>query len=142
MLCVAIFIHIGLQNLSLCSIKIGDYIIISLSPLLTLPNVRLTPPGTYNPNSLGSDACRGATDYGPEHYIDTHGRASLSGQHNVRTTAKDNTGQSTGKGNTPSPRIEKNCFIPPKIEPGPPGEAGILPTTSRQWTVVTYFTFL
>ena len=29
--------------------------------------IGLTPPGTYNPNACGRDACRGSTDCGPEH---------------------------------------------------------------------------
>ena len=33
---------------------------------LPSPNLELTPPGTYNPNARGSDACRGAIVYGPE----------------------------------------------------------------------------
>ena len=45
----------------------------------------------------------GATDCGPN----TGGGTSwMCGQHNARATAKDNTGQNTDKGHTPSLRIE------------------------------------
>ena len=30
------------------------------SAYLPSPNLELTPPGTYNPNARGSDACRGS----------------------------------------------------------------------------------
>ena len=43
----------------------------------------------------------GAIVYGPEHYTDTQGRASL----NVWASAGDSTGQNTDKGHTPNPGI-------------------------------------
>ena len=36
----------------------------------------------------------------------------MRGQHNIRPTAKDNTGQNTDKGHTPSPRIENKIPLP------------------------------
>ena len=47
----------------------------------------------------------GAIVYGPEQETDTQGRASLNGQHNVRASAGDTTGQNTDKGHTSNPRI-------------------------------------
>ena len=73
------------------------------------PNLGFTPPpGTYNLNTRGSDAYRGATVFGPEYQTDTQGRASpnVCGQHNVSASAEDNTGQNTDKGHTPYPRTE------------------------------------
>ena len=46
----------------------------------------------------------GATDSGPEHQTDTQGSPRMYGQHNVRTTDRDNTGH------TPPPRIEITIF--------------------------------
>ena len=69
--------------------------------LFTLPNVGLTPPpGTYNPNARGRDACRESTDCGPEHWTDTEGRASL----NVWSAQCE--GHRQRQGHTPSPRIK------------------------------------
>ena len=45
------------------------------------PQIKDLPPtpGTYSSNARGSDACRVATDSGPEHYTDTHkGGGSLN----------------------------------------------------------------
>ena len=57
----------------------------------------------------------------------------MSDQHNVRVTTRDNTGQNTDKGHTPSPRIEIKILTLPGIEPRPPGwEAGTLPITPRR----------
>ena len=51
----------------------------------------------------------------------------MCGQHNVRSSAEDNTGQNTGKGHTPSPTTEIKIPDPPGIEPGPLGwKAGTL----------------
>ena len=51
--------------------------------------------------------------YGEQQTVDQNTRQKheirppwMRGQHNVRGTARDNTGQNTHKGNTPSPRIE------------------------------------
>ena len=46
----------------------------------------------------------GATDCGPEQQ--TKHKGGPPGQHNGRATDRDNTGQNTDKGHTPSPRIE------------------------------------
>ena len=43
---------------------------------LPSPNLGLTPPGTYNPNVCGSDACRGAIVYGPG-ALDRYTRAGI-----------------------------------------------------------------
>ena len=54
----------------------------------------------------------------------------MSGQHSVRASAGDNTGQNTDKGHTTNPRREIKFLTPPRIESGPPGlKARTLPTT-------------
>ena len=90
--------------------------------LFTLPNVTLTPPGTYKTNVRGLDAC---------------------GQQNIRGSARDSTGQNTknthhrtkNKVHTPSPDRGLKSLNPPGIEPGSPcWKAGILPITQKRWT--------
>ena len=62
----------------------------------------------------------------------------MSGQHNVRDSAEENTGQNTDKGHTPNPRTEIKIPDPPGIEPEPLGwKAGTLPTTPRRR--ITFF---
>ena len=56
----------------------------------------------------------------------------MCGQHNIRTSAEDNTGQNTDKEHTPNPRTKLKFLTPPGIEPGSPGwKIGTLPTTLR-----------
>ena len=47
--------------------RLRDYFFLQV--LFTLPNIGLTPPGTYNPNAHG-------IDFGPEHQTDAQERAS------------------------------------------------------------------
>ena len=71
--------------------------------------IGLTPPGTYNPNACGRDACRGSTDCGPEHQTDAERRASLnvwSAQCEVHRKRQ---------GHTPSPRIKMKIADPTGI---------------------------
>ena len=57
----------------------------------------------------------------------------MCGQHNVKASAGDITGQNTDKGHTPNPRIGIKIPDPPEIEPGTPGwKAGTVPTTPRR----------
>ena len=61
----------------------------------------------------------------------------MCGQHNVRASAGDSTGQNTYKGHTPNPRTEIKIPDPPGIEPEPPGwKAGTLPTTPRRRIII------
>ena len=163
---------------------------------LPSPNPGLTSSRTYATNQMpmGLTPIGGAIVYGPEHYTDTQGRASLNvwsaqcqglrrrehrtehkglihpsvtycpnargsdleqetmdqntrqvnkgeppwicGQQNVRTTARDNTGQNTQnteKYTDAVPEQNLKCLTPPGIKPGPPGwKAGTLPTTPRR----------
>ena len=69
-----------------------------LHPLFTLSNIGFTTPGTYNPNARGSDAFK-------ESRALNQNVRQICGQQNVRSTAKDNTGQNTDKAHTSSPRI-------------------------------------
>ena len=56
----------------------------------------------------------------------------MCGQHNIRASAGDSTGQNT-KDTHPIPGEELKFLTPPGIEPGPPGwKAGTLPTTPRR----------
>ena len=100
------------------------------SSFLPSPNLGLTPPGTYNPNARGKDACRGSKRLWT---ITLEGGPPwMCGQQNVIASAGDSTGQNTGKGYTPNPRIGIKIPDPPGIEPGPPGwKVGTLPTTPR-----------
>ena len=52
----------------------------------------------------------------------------MCGQHSVRASSGDNTGQNTDKGHTPNPQVYELKFLtPPGIEPVPPGwKAGTL----------------
>ena len=76
--------------------------------LFTLPQSRTYTPATYNPNARGSDACRGSNSFLVQNTRQIHkgGPPWMCGQHNVRATAEDNTGQNTDKGYTPNPRAE------------------------------------
>ena len=68
--------------------------------------------------------------------IHKSGPPRMCGQHNIRATAGDNTGQNTK--DTTSPRIEK-ILTSPGIEPGPPGwKAGTPPTMLRRRTINIY----
>ena len=61
----------------------------------------------------------------------------MCGQHNVRASAEDNTGQNT-KDTHPIPGQKLKFLTPPGIEPGPPGlKAGTLPTTP--WRRIIFF---
>ena len=56
----------------------------------------------------------------------------MCGQHNVRASAEDNTGQNT-KDTHPIAGQKLKFLTPPGIEPGPPDwKAGTLPTTPRR----------
>ena len=70
---------------------------------LTSTIVGLTPLGTYNSNAHGSVATN--FEWNTRH-IHKDCLPWMCGQHNVRVTARDNTGQNTDKGHTTSPRIE------------------------------------
>ena len=60
----------------------------------------------------------------------------MCGEHNVRATTRDNTGQNTDNWHTPSPRIEIEISFYAGIEPGPlDWKAETLPTTPRWWTI-------
>ena len=87
---------------------------------LLSPKVGLTPPGTSNQNVHGSDACK-------EHRfctrkLDKCTREDLTeicGQYNVTVTARDNTGQNTDKGHTPSPKMGIKISNPTSRRGGP-----------------------
>ena len=65
----------------------------------------------------------------------------MCGQHNVRTSAEDNTGQNT-KDTHPIPGQKLKFLTPPRIEPGPSGwKAGILPTTPRIAYSLQYYNY-
>ena len=56
----------------------------------------------------------------------------MCGQHNVRASAEDSTGQNTKDTHT-IPGQKLKFLTPPGIEPDPPGrKAGTLPTTPRR----------
>ena len=56
----------------------------------------------------------------------------MCGQHSVRASAGDSTGQKT-KDKHPIPGQKLKFLTPPEIEPGPPGwKAGTLPITPRR----------
>ena len=48
----------------------------------------------------------GSTDFGPEHRFTRAGLPEISGQQNVKVTARENTGQNTKDTHTPSTRNE------------------------------------
>ena len=74
-----------------------------LSLLFTLPQCRTCIPGTCNPNAHGLDACRGSTDYGPEHFTGTQRRVFLNlWSAECQGTVRGN----KDKEHTPSHRIE------------------------------------
>ena len=133
----------------------------------------LTPPGTYNPNARGSDACRGSNFFmdqttkqihkgwpprmwftppglttqmsvgqipvGEQLSMDQNTRQIhkggppwMCGQHNVRASAGDSTGQNTTDTH-PIPGYELKFLTPLGIEPWPAGwMAGTLMTTPRR----------
>ena len=60
----------------------------------------------------------------------------MCGQHNVRASAEDNTGQNT-KDTHPIPGQKLKFLNPPEIEPGPPGwKAGTVQITPRRRMIV------
>ena len=100
----------------------------------TSPQSTTYTPGTYNPNARGSDACRGSNSL----WTRTLDRHTMCGQHNVRVSAEDNTGQNT-KDTHPIPGYKLKFLTPQGIEPGPPGwKAGTLPTTPRRRIKMRY----
>ena len=107
----------------------------SSSFYLHSPNQGLTPPGTYNPNVCGSDACRGS-NYLWTRTLDRYTRAGLP-ECVVSTMSgpppKTSQDRTQTKGTHPIPGYELKFLIPPGIEPGPPGwKAGTVPTTPRR----------
>ena len=104
---------------------------------LPSPNLGLTPPppGTYKPNSRGSDACRGSNSLWTR-TLDRYTRAGLpecvvstmSGPPPKTTQDRTQTNDTH-----PIPGQKLKFPIPLGIEPGPPGwKAGTLPTTPRR----------
>ena len=89
------------------------------------PNRGLTPQGLTSQMPVGQMPVGGATVSGPEH----KGRPPwMCGQHNVRASAKDNTGQNAH----PIPGQKLKFLTPPGIEPGPLGwKARTLPTMAQ-----------
>ena len=73
--------------------------------VLIFPNLGFTPPGTYNPNTRGSDACRGSNCLWTG-TLDRYTRAVLP-ECVVSTMSgpPPETGQNTDKGHTPNPSI-------------------------------------
>ena len=101
-----------------------------LSLLFTLPNVGPTPPGFSTQMPVDQIRVWEATDCGPVHYTETHDGPppSTCGQHNIRVTAIDKTGQNT-KDTHPVQGWKLKFLAAPRIETGPPGcKAGTLPT--------------
>ena len=77
-------------------------------------NVGLAFPRTYSTNcSYGTNACRGARDYGPEHYMSSYAGIHECGQQNVRAFARENT-----EDKHPVPGSTLKSLTPPEIEPG------------------------
>ena len=108
---------------------------ILLLRLFTSPNLGLTPPGTYNPNAHGSDACRGSNSLWtrtldrytwaglPECVVSTMSGSPPKTTH-IRTQTKVT---------HPIPGQKLKYLTPSGIEPGPPGwKAGTLPTTPQR----------
>ena len=78
-----------------------------ISLLFTLPNVGLTPPGHSSQIPVGQMPIWGATDVDQNtRQIHKGGPPWVWSKHNVSVSARDNTGQDTDVGHTPSPRIE------------------------------------
>ena len=145
------YMHLDL-NLSLDGIVVAHFYSLSVGFFLAfffsfffvyLPshNLGLTPSGTYSPNARRSDACRGSNSLWTRTLDIRHihkGRPPwMCGQHNVRASTGDNTGQNT-KDTHPIPGQKLKFLTSPGIEPGPPGwKAESLPTTPRRriWNI-------
>ena len=107
--------------------------------LFTLPQSRtqdpIPPPGTYNPNSRGSDACRGSNSLWTR-TLDSYTRASLPAY--VASTMPgpppetiQDRAQTKDTHSIPGQKLKFRA--PLGIEPGPPGwKAGVIPTTPRR----------
>ena len=84
---------------------------------LPFPNLELTTPGTYKPNSRGSDACRGSNSLWTR-TLDGYTRAGIP-ECVVRTMSgppPETTQDNTDKEHTPNPRIGFKFLTPPGIE--------------------------
>ena len=94
-----------------------------------LPNVGLSPPGTYNPNARGSDACRGSNSLWTR-TLDRYTRAGLP--QCVVSTISGPPPKTTWDTH-PIPGQKLKFLTPPGTEPGPPDwKAGTLLTTPWQ----------
>ena len=96
---------------------------------------------TYNPNSRGSDACRGSSRLWTR-TLDRYTRAGLPGCviSTMSGPPPETTQNRIQTNNThPVPGQKLKFLTPPEIEPGPPGwKAGTLPTTSRRRTLQVF----
>ena len=112
---------------------------------LPSPNLGLTPPGTYNPNARGSDACRGSNSLWTW-TIDKYTRAGLP-ECVVSTMSgpppKTTQDRTQTKDTPPIPGQKLKFLTPPGIEPGPPRwKAGTQPTTPRRRIELKFSIFL
>ena len=100
---------------------------------LPSPTLGLTPPGTYNPNARGSDACRGSHCL-LTRTLDRYTRACLP-ECVVSTMSgppPKTTQDRTQRTHTQS-QDKLKFLTPPGFEPGlPDWKAGTLPTTPRR----------
>ena len=118
-----------------------QHLLLFLLRLFVLPNLGLTPYGTYNSNAHGSDACRGSNSLWTR-TLDRYTRAGLP-ECVVSTMSgppPETTHERTQTKDTHSIPGQKFKFLTsPGIEPGSPGwKAGILPTTSRRCIIGHY----
>ena len=89
---------------------------------LPSPNLQLTPPpGTYNANTRGSDACKGEEQSLDQNTRQIHkgGPPGMCGQHNVKASAGVHTGQNTDTGLHTIPGQKLKFLAPPGIESDP-----------------------
>ena len=88
--------------------------------LFTLPNLGLTPPGTYKPNARGSDACRGSNSL----WTRTLDRYTSSGLPQCVLSTMSGSPPKTTQDRTqtkdthPIPRQKLKFLTPPELNPG------------------------
>ena len=103
---------------------------------LPSPNLGLTPPGTYNPNARGWDACRGSNSLWTR-TLDRYARVGLPEcvVSTISGPPPETTQYRTQTKDTHPILGQKLKFLtPPGIELGPSGwKAGTLPTMPRRW---------
>ena len=112
--------------------------------MMMMMNLGLTPPGTYNLNARGSDACRGSNSL----WTRTLYRYTRAGLHECMVSTmsvpppKTIQDREQTKDTHPIPGHKLKFLTPPGIELEPPDwKAGTLPTTPRRRIFTELFKF-